>query len=402
MEIRPILASLHKHRIPALLIVLEIALACAVLCNAVFMVAQSVIDGHAPNAMDEQGTSIVHIGGLDNRLAADSVSRDLGALGALPGVKAVASISDIPLGLEARFDGFTNAPDADGQVNSSVYLISKGAEQALGLQLLQGRYFTAEEYAQGELLPSHQSSSHVVLINQSDARRWWPGQSALGRQIYSGGSAWTVIGVIADVIAQDPSFAGVAGKYSGVFFPQRPSAELNNYVLRSDPADRDRVLQQAMQTLGKLEPGAVLEGKTFTDMRADYFAGSRNLAWMLVLVCVVMLAVTALGIVGLTSFWVGQRRKQIGIRRAVGASYGQILAYFQTENFLLSTAGVLLGLVLAFGINIYLMRHYEVDRMPWYYLGGGAAALWLLGQLAVLGPALRAASVPPVEATRTV
>jgi putative ABC transport system permease protein len=109
-----------------------------------------------------------------------------------------------------------------------------------------------------------------------------------------------------------------------------------------------------------------------------------------------------LGIVGLTSFWVGQRRKQIGIRRAVGASYGQILAYFQTENFLLSTAGVLLGLMLAFAINIYLMRHYEVERMPWYYLGGGAAALWLLGQLAVLGPALRAASVPPVEATRTV
>src|SRR5579875_1303280 len=175
MEIRPILASLQKHRIPALLIVLEIALACAVLCNAVFMVAQSVIDGRAPNAIDERGISIIHIGGLDSRLAADSVSRDLAALGALPGVKAVAAISDIPLGLDARFNGFTNKPDADGQVNSSVYLIGKGAEQALGLQLLQGRYFTPEEYAQGELLPDHQPASHVVLINQSDATRWWPG-----------------------------------------------------------------------------------------------------------------------------------------------------------------------------------------------------------------------------------
>jgi putative ABC transport system permease protein len=154
--------------------------------------------------------------------------------------------------------------------------------------------------------------------------------------------------------------------------------------------------------LSALEPGAVLEGKTYTDQRADYFADTRDMVWMLAMVCVVMLAVTALGIVGLTSFWVGQRRRQIGIRRAVGASCAQILRYFQTENFLLSTAGVLLGVVLGFAINIYLMQHYEVGRMPWYYLGCGAITLWLLGQCAVLGPALRAAAVPPVVATRSV
>jgi len=64
--------------------------------------------------------------------------------------------------------------------------------------------------------------------------------------------------------------------------------------------------------------------------------------------------------------------------------------------------GVVLGMALAFGINIYLMQHYEMDRMPWYYLPASAVALWLLGQLAVLGPAMRAAAVPPVVATRSV
>jgi putative ABC transport system permease protein len=97
---------------------------------------------------------------------------------------------------------------------------------------------------------------------------------------------------------------------------------------------------------------------------------------------------------------VAQRRRQIGIRRAVGARRGHILSYFRTENFLLSAAGVALGMVLAFGINLYLMQRYEMARMPWYYLPAGAVALWLLGQLAVLGPAWRAAAVPPVEATR--
>jgi putative ABC transport system permease protein len=125
-----------------------------------------------------------------------------------------------------------------------------------------------------------------------------------------------------------------------------------------------------------------------------------SMAWMLVLVCVVMLAVTAFGIVGLTSFWVNQRRRQIGVRRAVGATRGHIMQYFQTENFLLSAVGVAIGMGLAFGINAYLMQHYEMSRMPWYYLPGGAIGLWLIGQVAVLGPALRAAAVPPVVATR--
>jgi putative ABC transport system permease protein len=119
-----------------------------------------------------------------------------------------------------------------------------------------------------------------------------------------------------------------------------------------------------------------------------------------VLVCVVMLAVTAFGIVGLTSFWVGQRRRQIGIRRAVGATRGDILSYFRTENFLLSSVGVVLGMAMAYGVNLYLMKHYELDRMPWYYLPVGAFALWLIGQLAVSGPAMRAAAVPPVVATQ--
>jgi putative ABC transport system permease protein len=115
-----------------------------------------------------------------------------------------------------------------------------------------------------------------------------------------------------------------------------------------------------------------------------------------------LLVVTAVGIVGLTSFWVAQRRRQIGIRRAIGATRGDILRYFQTENFLIATLGIVLGMVLAYGLNLLLMRHYELGRLPGYYLPVGALVLWGLGQLAVLGPARRAAAVPPVVATRSV
>jgi len=115
-----------------------------------------------------------------------------------------------------------------------------------------------------------------------------------------------------------------------------------------------------------------------------------------------LLFVTALGIAGLANFWVQQRTRSIGIRRAIGATRSDILRYFQTENFLIVTGGIVLGGVLAVALNLLLMTHYELPRLPLWYLPIGALALWSLGQLAVLSPALRAARVPPVVATRSV
>ena len=123
---------------------------------------------------------------------------------------------------------------------------------------------------------------------------------------------------------------------------------------------------------------------------------------MMAIVCVLLLLATAGGVVGLSSFWVSQRRRQIGVRRALGATRGDILRYFQTENFLIVSGGVVLGSVLGVLANLALMRQYELPRMPPGLLLLGAVLLWLLGQLAVLGPARRAAAVSPVEATRSV
>jgi putative ABC transport system permease protein len=118
-------------------------------------------------------------------------------------------------------------------------------------------------------------------------------------------------------------------------------------------------------------------------------------------VIVALMVVTAFGIVGLASFWVQQRTRMIGTRRAMGATKGQILRYFQLENFLLSTVGIALGMAGAFGLSLVLMNSYEMPRLPLLYLPIGALALWSLGQLAVLAPARRAAALPPVAALRS-
>jgi putative ABC transport system permease protein len=406
MEIKPIFASFRKHRIPTLLIVLQIALACAVLCNAVFMISKRVGSISLANAIDEQGITVVDVRGLDPKEVPADIPRNLAALRGLAGVEAVSVVHTMPLSDRNWGWSFALTPD-DSSVNSShrtnmsVYYVDEGSEKSMDLQVLQGRFFNASEYADSTIGSQAIPHTHVVVLTKTLAAQLWPGQSALGKTIYSKPDYYTVVGVVADVLRPRLWSLNHDKSYSDAFFPVGPDPVMHNYILRSAPAERDRILREAMVKLQQLNPHAVVKGMTYESIRNQYFANTRSMVWILVLVCVVMLAVTAFGIVGLTSFWVGQRRRQIGIRRAIGATRGDILSYFRTENFLLSSAGVLIGMVLAFGINLYLMKHYELDRMPWYYLPGGAVALWLIGQLAVLGPALRAASVPPVVATQS-
>jgi putative ABC transport system permease protein len=124
------------------------------------------------------------------------------------------------------------------------------------------------------------------------------------------------------------------------------------------------------------------------------------MAILMGVICLILIAVTAAGIVGLTSFWVGQRHRQIGVRRALGARKIDILHYFQIENLLIAGIGAVLGVLLAIGLNLWLITRYEMAHLPVPYVLVGVAAVLLLGQAAVFVPARRASNVPPVSATR--
>jgi putative ABC transport system permease protein len=121
---------------------------------------------------------------------------------------------------------------------------------------------------------------------------------------------------------------------------------------------------------------------------------------MLGVVSALLLAVTGFGIVGLTTYWVSQRRRQIGMRRALGARRADILAYFHTENLLIVAVGCMLGIVLGLAMNTVMASSMQLTRMSVAYVCFGALIVLVLCQLAVLWPALRAASIPPATATR--
>ena len=140
--------------------------------------------------------------------------------------------------------------------------------------------------------------------------------------------------------------------------------------------------------------------RTFAEIRSAAYRPYRASAVILSFVSVLLLAITALGVVGLTSFWVARRHHQIGIRRALGARRVDILRYFHIENLVVVGFGAMIGLALAAVANVFIVRAFETTRMPESFVAAAVIAVLGLGQLSVLWPALRAAAVPPASAAR--
>ena len=123
---------------------------------------------------------------------------------------------------------------------------------------------------------------------------------------------------------------------------------------------------------------------------------------MLIIIICIILFITALGVAGMAIFNVNRRKRQIGTRRALGASQTNIITHFMIENFLMTTIGIIIGVVLSVFLNGYLMEYFSSSRIAISYIIVTTIGLVLLGQLAVLFPAQSAASISPAIATRSV
>ena len=404
MQIKPILSALSKHRLSTMLIALEIALACAVLCNACFIISQRIAAMRMASGVDEASLATIQLTGYDAKQASDVDARALAALRGVPGVESVSLLNSIPFGSRRGTAGIST--DAAGKHFGGViefYVGAPGSLQALGAQVVAGRAPQPDDF---QAFTGFMPEEGSVQITQSLADHLWPGANPLGKEFWTLKYHYRVVGVLKNLVRPDPTGWTPEQRQWSVFLPAQAGPYLTgSYLLRAAPQDLPRVLRLALTAVAKAVPEVVIDrdaSQSLTDLRHDMFKNDRAMAGMLTGVIAALLLVTALGIVGLASFWVAQRRRQIGIRRALGATRGDILRYFQTENFLIVSLGIALGMALAFALNLLLMTHYELPRLPLFYLPVGAVALWLLGQLAVLGPALRAAAVPPVVATRSV
>ena len=404
-DLMPILSTLRRHRIAAGLIVLEVALSCGIVTNAMHLIQTRIEALQADSGLAEDELVVLNLRGSKPQLperTAGIVLEDLTRLRALPGVKAATAANQIVYGNNSNNSGVSLEPDSKGaRVVASQYAADDQMIPTFGLKLVEGRNFTADE-----ILDSFQAFAVAdpkipqMIINKALADKLFPGSSAVGRTIYVfSNSPSTVIGVVETLTHPQMHRARGDGDGTAMILPLRGGG---SYILRTEPGQRDALIKAATAALEAGDTSRVVtQARPLTDMRAAFYAQDRAMAWLMGGVCLCLLLVTAMGIVGLASFWVQQRTRMIGTRRALGATEGQILRYFQLENLLLTSTGIVIGLVGAWALSQLLMQSYELPRLPWVYLPAGALVLWLLGQLAVWVPARRAARLSPVAALRS-
>lgn len=409
MEIRPILSALLRNKTGAILVALQVALSLAILANTLHIVSERRAAAARPSGIaDEMSVFTISV----NHLSSDSpeqqlatMKRELELLRAVPGVAAVSQINQMPMSQS----GWNNSVALDRRQTdesspSSSYYSPDSLVKTWGLKVVEGRDFLPGE-AQDIDMNSNEVP-RVVILSKALAEKLWPGQGAVGKTMYFGTGEGAievrVVGVV-ERLQSHGAEVNERGELSAIAPVRLYGSNVStNFTVRAEPGQRDRVIREAEAALRKSSATPViLQTFTIEGVRKSRYRADLALSWMLVTVSVLLLLITASGIVGMASLWVTQRRKQIGVRRALGARKIDILRYFLTENFMITSAGVFGGVLLGVGLNQLLVSKLEMARLPLEYLLAGSVLLWTLGVLAVYGPAWRAASISPALATRS-
>ncbi|MEO7149697.1 MAG: FtsX-like permease family protein [Rhodanobacteraceae bacterium] len=408
MQLRPIVGALGRHKVATLLIVLQVALTLAVASNALFIVATRIVHLSRPTGTDEAHLLVIRNGWKRGQNAAQidtNIRTDLDTLRHVAGVRDAFSSQGFPLeGYNVNIVTHLKL-EADQKTRAQLVTFLASDEHAidtLGISLVAGRNFRPDEIT--AIGPDDKMSPASIIVTRSLADKLFPDGSALGKTVYLPDGPAAIIGILASLQGPLKNSSPLDGyTVLGPTHYLDPAGVV--YLVRTDHTAMKPVIAATLKALQERSGVRIIDPKegvvTMAQVRARAYADDRSLALLMSILSGLLLLATAGGIVGLSSFWVSQRRRQIGIRRSLGATMGDILRYFHAENFLIVSGGIVLGALLAFFANLGLMQVYELPRMPLYVPLLGALLLWLLGQLAVWGPARYAAKVPPVVAIRT-
>lgn len=406
MEIGPIWRALMRQKASYVLIALQIAATMALMVNAIAIIQERSRLMVRPTGIDEDNIFYLTSLSFDPQIDYQSlVTEDLDAIRGMPGVVDAILTNSVPI----RGGGWSQevqlepGDDID-TVGTGVYFSDEHGIDTFGVELVAGRNFTPTE---------------VSWFDPDTEGRFWPEQvivsSALARELFPGSTTAEAVGKVAYINMYEPiTIVGILERLqaswknwddveNAMLVPQKRGRTFARYVIRTEPGYRDELVPQIENRLAESNRGRIIRGtRTMTETRHLAYLEDSAMIKLLVFIVALLTAITSLGIVGLASFSVARRTKQIGTRRALGATRPAILRYFALENFLVSSVGVVVGALLAVALNIWMVQTFGLTPITWYIIPVAMLVLWVVGQLAVFGPARRASRVSPAVATRAV
>ena len=335
----------------------------------------------------------------DNVARVAFTERLIDKIGQVPGVRSAGFVTNVPFSgktgkSSAAIQGRTTPPGESPRSNYS-YGVGGDYFKAMGFSLLEGRFLTSAD---------SRSTQRVCVVDQDFARYYWPQGGALGHRLFEGSEqgkdadAFTIVGVVGSVKQAGLTDEAAQG---AVYYPY--AFHSDDFFLVARSSLPPQLLGQTLQgVVRRIDPDLpVTDVRTMETRVNDSLANRRTPAMLAVLFSGIALLLTAIGSYGVLSYAVEQRRREIGVRMALGAQPGQIRNQFLLLALRLLACGVLLG-----GIGAWLAGRamqtvlFHVPSFDPQILGGAAIIMGLVSIVACLVPSYRAARTSPVEALR--
>ena len=346
----------------------------------------------------------------NSRLLRDLTER----LAGVPGVQAAGAIDSLPFSNPDSYANFyrdDRPVPAPGQLpNAMKAAATPGYFRAMGIPLLRGRLFTASDGHMppfkrdiASLIAYVQSAEFVAVINETMARRFWPGEDAIGKSFRFGppslkGGRVRIVGVVGDA-RQSGLDQPVMPQY---FFPADQFPILEARLVVRTTGDVAGLASTIRQAVAEFQPDAVVtQVETMETLLDRSLAGRRNNLALLGLFSGVALLLAALGLYGTMAYVVAQRKQEIGVRMALGAAAADVRMMVVREGVTLAGVGVVVGVVAALaGTRAVSSMLYGITASDSLTYTGSAVLLVLVMLVASYIPAWRASRVDPLVALR--
>jgi putative ABC transport system permease protein len=402
MELGPIWRAILRNKSSYSLIALQIAVTMAIMVNAIAIIQERTTNMGRPSGIDEENivtlSSISFAPQMDMRAMIDA---DLAMLRGMPGVHDAIATNSFPLrgGGSARTLATEPGPDAEG-ATSAVYFSDEHAIETYGTNLIDGRNFALDEISWNDEESSTWPATGILTV--ASARGLFPDEkgSYVGKTVYINNTdPIKIIGIVDRLQAPWDGWDMVE---NSMLVPLRRDGESINYVVRTEPGYLNELIPQIEAALAENKDRIIENVRTMAEVRERSYTGDAGMVKMLSFIVVLLTAITGLGIVGLASFSVSRRTRQIGVRRALGATRLEIMRYFMVENFIISSVGIIAGAIFAIALNIFMVQAFALTPLAWYVVPIAMVVLWIVGQAAVAGPARRASAISPAIATRSI
>jgi putative ABC transport system permease protein len=404
MNIKALFKSLLLRKFTTGLLILQLAITLGLLVNSVIL------------AFDIKGKIAQETGLANDRILIMSThptsgsyrdldyyrsiaTQDMEKLRLLPGVNSVSVTNQLPIAIRGML---SNIHDLDNPEQEKIdkylkdvkyILTQENLAEAMGLTLLEGRFLNKDDQ-----LDFGSEQKRNMVITESLKRALYGDESAIGQETNNG----FIVGVIKDIIL-DPTLA--LDKQYGMFVNTVMEYIFvgRYYVLNVEPQQMTSVRKQVSETILAVQGERdIFRVFTMEEHLQRFYRDDKGLADLFLLLCGLMLFITAISSYAYSQFHVSRQQKFIGIRRALGARKKDILFYVLTENWLVYSLGCILGGTVAIGFNILLSQYISLSKPDVGLFLLATGIIFLSGTAATWFPALRTSNIPPVIATKTV